>query len=158
MPSILLIHDNIKHSMKYSYMPTISHLYEIGSLHNTKGADSSFFRYYLSQVNESIKQKINTAIHVKRYGTIPSLTPFIMKPLHYKSALPFYKAMPYKYTPYKSTLYKSSSFYNTTYFSCPTRNRVFNIISNPASSIFLQNATSSEHMSTSSNPSFPRIR
>ena len=145
MPSILLIHDNIKHSMKYSYMPTISHLYEIGSLHNTKGADSSFFRYYLSQVNESIKQKINTAIHVKRYGTIPSLTPFIMKPLQ----------ISYNSTPYKSC-YKS--YYNTTYFSCPTRNRVFNIISNPASSIFLQNATSSEHMSTSSNPSFPRIR
>ena len=148
MPSILLIHDNIKHSMKYSYMPTISHLYEIGSLHNTKGADSSFFRYYLSQVNESIKQKINTAIHVKRYGTIPSLTPFIMKPLQipYKT---FYKNT--QLTPYKA-------YYNTTYFSCPTRNRVFNIISNPASSIFLQNATSSEHMSTSSNPSFPRIR
>ena len=153
MPSILLIHDNIKHSMKYSYMPTISHLYEIGSLHNTKGADSSFFRYYLSQVNESIKQKINTAIHVKRYGTIPSLTPFIMKPLQipYKASMPYKSALPYKSLPYKA-------YYNTTYFSCPTRNRVFNIISNPASSIFLQNATSSEHMSTSSNPSFPRIR
>lgn len=48
--------------------------------------------------------------------------------------------------------------YNTTLFSWPTRNRVFNMMSKPASSMFLQNATSSEHISTSSNPSFPRIR
>lgn len=52
----------------------------------------------------------------------------------------------------------SLPLYNTTFFSCPTRNRVFNMMSNPASSMFLQNATSSLHMSTSSNPSFPRIR
>jgi len=51
-----------------------------------------------------------------------------------------------------------SSIYNTTFFSCPTSNRVFNMMSYPASSMFLQNATSSLHMSTSSNPSFPRIR
>lgn len=50
------------------------------------------------------------------------------------------------------------SIYSTTLFSWPTRNRVFNIMSKPASSMFLQNATSSEHISTSSNPSFPRIR
>lgn len=139
MPSILLIHDNIKYAPHYSYMPGIvSHLYEIGSLHTTKGTNSSIFRYYLIQLNESITRKIHTAIHMKRYGTIPSLTPFIMKPLQ----IPYRSVVPY----------------NTTYFSCPTRNRVFNIISNPASSIFLQKATSSEHMSTSSNPSFPRIR
>ena len=142
MPSILLIHDNIKYIPHYSYMPTISHLYEIGSLYNTKGADSSFFRYYVVKLNESIKRKIHTAIHVKRYGTIPVLTPFIMKPLQ----IPCKSVIPCK------------SCYKTTHFSCPTRNRVFSIISNPASSIFLQNATSSEHISTSSNPSFPRIR
>ena len=50
------------------------------------------------------------------------------------------------------------SIYSTTLFSWPTRNRVFNMMSKPASSMFLQNATSSEHISTSSNPSFPRIR
>lgn len=47
--------------------------------------------------------------------------------------------------------------YSKTAFSWPTRNRVFNIMSKPASSIFLQNATSSLHMSTNSMPSFPRI-
>jgi hypothetical protein len=47
--------------------------------------------------------------------------------------------------------------YNKTAFSWPTRNRVFSIMSKPASSIFLQNATSSLHMSTNSIPSFPRI-
>lgn len=47
--------------------------------------------------------------------------------------------------------------YSKTAFSWPTRNRVFSIMSKPASSIFLQNATSSLHMSTNSMPSFPRI-
>ena len=45
----------------------------------------------------------------------------------------------------------------TTLFSCPTRNRVFNMMSKPASSIFLQKATSSLHISTNSKPFLPRI-
>ena len=45
----------------------------------------------------------------------------------------------------------------TTLFSWPTRRRVFNMMSKPASSMFLQNATSSLHMSTNSKPFLPRI-
>ena len=44
-----------------------------------------------------------------------------------------------------------------TLFSWPTRRRVFTMMSNPASSMFIQNATSSLHMSTNSKPFLPRI-
>ena len=121
-------------------------LYEIGSLHKTKGTDPSIISYYISSCINTLKHTIYMAIHYPRWQ----------------------KPSPYTFTVSKSfigehqkqfnRLYKPSAYYNTTFFSWPTRNRVFNMMSNPASSMFLQNATSSEHMSTSSNPSFPRIR
>lgn len=102
-------------------------IYEIGSLYQTKGGNNSIIHYYFKQFYNSVFDKIRCAIHIKQYGYIPALKPLKV------------------------------SIYKTTDFSWPTRSRVFNIMSKPASSIFLQNATSSLHISTSSTPSFPRI-
>ena len=111
-------------------------IYETGSLYQTKGGNNSIIHYYFKQLYNSVFDKLRCAIHMKQYGCIPGLKPFPI---------------------YKNLLIGSKDPYRTTDFSWPTRSRVFNIISNPASSMFLQNATSSLHISTSSSPSFPRI-
>jgi hypothetical protein len=103
-------------------------IYETGSLYKTKGSDNNIMNHYITQFYTSIRDKIRCAIYLKQHNCIPALKPL-----------------------------RINYLYNTTYFSWPTRNRVFNIMSNPASSMFLQNATSSLHISTKSNPSFPRI-
>lgn len=112
-------------------MSVVQTIYETGSLYKTKGGNNSIIHYYFKQLY-SVFDRIHCAIHLKRYGCIPELKPFIR-------------------------IQGSKDPYRTTDFSWPTRSRVFNIMSNPASSTFLQNATSSLHISTSSTPSFPRI-
>lgn len=134
--SIIQRATNIKKSVCF--------LYEIGSLHKTKGSSPNFISHYISSFFDTMKYTIYTAIHYHRPlpCTFTVSRSFIAD--HQKQFNRLYKP--------------SLPLYNTTFFSCPTRNRVFNMMSNPASSMFLQNATSSLHMSTSSNPSFPRIR
>ena len=108
---------------------------------------------YISSFFDTMKHTIYAAIHYQRPlpCTFTVSKSFITE--HQKQFNKMYKP--------QATFGKrkvTPSIYSTTLFSCPTRNRVFNIMSNPASSMFLQNATSSLHISTSSNPSFPRIR
>ena len=136
--SIIQRATNIKKSVCF--------LYEIGSLHKTKGVTPNFISHYISSFFDTMKHTIYTAIHYRRPlpCTFTVSRSFIAD--HQKQ---FNKMHTRKVTP---------SIYSTTLFSWPTRNRVFNIMSKPASSMFLQNATSSEHISTSSKPSFPRIR
>lgn len=136
--SIIQRATNIKKSVCF--------LYEIGSLHKTKGVTPNFISHYISSFFDTMKHTIYAAIHYRR----PLPCTFTVS----KSFITDHqKQFNRLYLPSVK-----SSIYNTTFFSCPTRNRVFNMMSNPASSMFLQNATSSLHMSTSSNPSFPRIR
>lgn len=111
-------------------MSVVQTIYETGSLYKTKGKNNSIIHYYFKQFYNSVFDKLRCAVHMKQYGCIPAIKP-LRFPTH--------------------------SIYRTTDFSWPTRSRVFNIMSKPASSIFLQNATSSLHISTSSTPSFPRI-
>ena len=128
----------------------LSDLYTVVSLHTTKGTDPCMISYYASHYYYAIHNTMHWMIYLGYYNKAPFCI------------IPFYKSYtlfkPYKSLPAYKSDYKSLPAYNTTLFSCPTRNRVFNIMSNPASSMFLQKATSSEHISTSSNPSFPRIR
>jgi len=120
-----------------NYKKSVDFLYEVGSLHKTKGSHPNIIQYYISSFFDTMKHTIYHAIHYQ-----PTKPPtFVVQ----RSFI----------TEYQKRFNKP---YNTTLFSWPTRNLVFNMMSNPASSIFLQNATSSLHMSTSSNPSFPRIR
>lgn len=130
---------------------SVCFLYEIGSLHKTKGATPNFISHYISSFFDTMKHTIYTAIHYHRPlpCTFTVSRSFIAD--HQKQFNRLYKPAAYQRL-------SSLPLYKTTFFSCPTRNRVFNMMSNPASSMFLQNATSSLHMSTSSNPSFPRIR
>lgn len=113
-------------------MSVVQTMYETGSLYKTKGGNNSIIHYYFKQFYNSVFDKLQCAVHMKRYGCIPALRPL-------------------------SILGSLGPNYRTTDFSWPTRSRVFNIMSKPASSIFLQKATSSLHISTSSTPSFPRI-
>lgn len=136
--SIIQRATNIKKSVCF--------LYEIGSLHKTKGVTPNFISHNISSFFDTMKHTIYAAIHYRR--PLPC-TFTVSKSFITEHQKQFNKMHTRKVTP---------SIYSTTFFSCPTRNRVFNMMSNPASSIFLQNATSSEHISTSSNPSFPRIR
>ena len=105
---------------------------------------------YISSFFDTMKHTIYAAIHYRQPlpCTFTVSKSFITE--HRKQFNRLYTIMAFSKV--------KPSIYSTTLFSCPTRNRVFNIMSNPASSIFLQNATSSLHISTSSNPSFPRIR
>lgn len=146
--SIIQRTTNIKKSVCF--------LYEVGSLHKTKGATPNFISYYISSFFDTMKHTIYTAIHYRRPlpCTFTVSRSFIAD--HQKQFNRLY--LPAAYQRSAAAYQRSASPYKTTLFSCPTRNRVFNIMSNPASSIFLQNATSSLHISTSSNPSFPRIR
>lgn len=143
--SIIQRATNIKKSVCF--------LYEIGSLHKTKGVTPNFISHNISSFFDTMKHTIYAAIHYRRPlpCTFTVSKSFITE--HQKQFNRLYKP--------QATFGKlkvKPSIYSTTFFSCPTRNRVFNMMSNPASSMFLQNATSSLHMSTSSNPSFPRIR
>ena len=136
--SIIQRATNIKKSVCF--------LYEIGSLHKTKGVTPNFISHNISSFFDTMKHTIYAAIHYRRPlpCTFTVSKSFITEHQKQFNRLYLSKVKP--------------SIYSTTFFSCPTRNRVFNMMSNPASSMFLQNATSSLHMSTSSNPSFPRIR
>ena len=131
-------------------MNIIQTIYKTGSLYKTKGENNNIIHYYFKQFYNNVFDKIHCAIHMKRYGCIPGLKPFpIYKNLLIGSKDPLIGS--------KDPLIGSKDPYRTTNFSWPTRSRVFNIMSNPASSMFLQNATSSLHISTNSTPSFPRI-
>jgi len=149
MPPILLTlsktDDSVFQKMT-NYKKSVDFLYEVGSLHKTKGSHPNIVQYYISSFFDTMKHTIYHAIHYQP----PKPPTFVVR----RSFITEYQK---SFTKPKATFGKPSA-YNTTLFSCPTRNRVFNMMSNPASSMFLQNATSSLHMSTSSNPSFPRIR
>ncbi len=140
MPPILLTlsktDDSVFQKMT-NYKKSVIFLYEVGSLHKTKGSHPNIIQYYISSFFDTMKHTIYHAIHYQP----PTPPTFVVQ----RSFI----------TEYQKQFMKP---YNTTLFSWPTRNLVFNMMSNPASSMFLQNATSSLHMSTSSNPSFPRIR
>ena len=157
--SIIQRATNIKKSVCF--------LYEIGSLHKTKGVTPNFISHYISSFFDTMKHTIYAAIHYRRplpctFTVSKSFITDYQKQFNrlYKPQATFGKPQVTFGKPQVTFgLPKvKPSIYSTTFFSCPTRNRVFNMMSNPASSIFLQNATSSLHMSTSSNPSFPRIR
>lgn len=120
MPSIIILTDDKPFINHIPFI--IQYCYKIGSLHKTKGQNSSIINYHLSK----LRQSVYLAAYMIRYG---------MSPL----------------------LHIWKKYYNTMAFSCPTRNRVLTMMSYPASSMFLQKATSSEHMSTNSLPLFPRI-
>ena len=157
-----------------NYKKSVDFLYEVGSLYKTKGSHPNIIQYYILSFCDTMKHTIYHAIHYQS----PKLPTFIVrrsfiteyqkqftKPSAYQrslsayhGSLSAYQRSPSAYQRSLSAYQRSASPYNTTLFSWPTRNRVFNMMSNPASSMFLQNATSSLHMSTSSNPSFPRIR
>ena len=150
---------------------SVCFLYKIGSLHKTKGSDSNIILYRVSSYINTMKHTIYNAIHYRKPkpNTFTVSSSFIKDHQKQFNRLykPYYQRLPMAYPPmayqrlpmaYQRLPIAYPPLYNTTLFSWPTRNLVFNIMSNPASSIFLQNATSSLHMSTSSNPSFPRIR
>ena len=143
-----------------NYKKSVDFLYEVGSLHKTKGSHPNIIQYYISSFFDTMKHTIYHAIHYQppKPSTFVVQRSFITE---YQKQFSKQKAYQRSASPYQrsaSPYQRSLSAYNTTLFSWPTRNLVFNMMSNPASSIFLQNATSSLHMSTSSNPSFPRIR
>jgi len=129
-----------------NYKKSVNFLYEVGSLHKTKGSHPNIIQYYISSFFGTMKHTIYHAIHYQP----PKPPTFVVQ----RSFITEYQK---QFSKPKATFGKAKP-YNTTLFSWPTRNLVFNMMSNPASSMFLQNATSSLHMSTSSNPSFPRIR
>jgi len=109
-------------------------------IHNTKHVLNMI--YESGSLNKT-KGKSNNIIHYyfkQLYNTIQTK-------IHTAACMYKYKTIP-ALVPYLQ---------RTTLFSCPTRNRVFNMMSKPASSIFLQKATSSLHMSTNSKPFLPRI-
>lgn len=114
-----------------------SDYYRVLSLHTTKGSSSCIIRHYITGWCTVMKRLITEAIHTTH------------------NKISGQNIIPYTFAS-KRTIH-TAMHYNTTLFSWPTRNRVFNIMSNPASSIFLQKATSSLHISTNSKPSFPRI-
>ena len=156
MPPILLTlsktDDSVFQKMT-NYKKSVNFLYEVGSLHKTKGSHPNIIQYYISSFFDTMKHTIYHAIHYQP----PKPPTFVVR----RSFITEYQKQFSKLSAYQrsaSPYQRSLSAYNTTLFSWPTRNLVFNMMSNPASSMFLQNATSSLHMSTSSNPSFPRIR
>ena len=131
--------------------------YTIMSYHTTKGKSDCIITHHLRQFYNTITRLVHEALYVSQYRLIYNAFPNAPSYMaRYKQA---YKSLAYPQA-YKSLAYPQSypQAYKITYFSWPTRKRVFNMMSNPASSTFLQNATSSEHMSTNSIPSFPRIR
>jgi len=139
-------------------MSVVQTIYETGSLYKTKGGNNNIIHYYFKQFYNNVFDKLRCAVHMKQYGCIPALKPFPI----YKN--PWIQPKNHWIQPKNHWIQPKNhwiqpKFYNyrTTDFSWPTRSRVFNIMSKPASSIFLQNATSSLHISTSSTPSFPRI-
>jgi len=147
MPPILLTlsktDDSVFQKMT-NYKKSVDFLYEVGSLHKTKGSHPNIIQYYISSFFDTMKHTIYHAIHYQP----PKPPTFVVR----RSFITEYQKQ------FSKATFGKPSPYNTTLFSWPTRNLVFNMMSNPASSMFLQNATSSLHMSTSSNPSFPRIR
>ena len=147
--SIIQRATNIKKSVCF--------LYEIGSLHKTKGVTPNFISHNISSFFDTMKHTIYAAIHYRRPlpCTFTVSKSFITE--HQKQFNRLYKPQATFGKPAVKPSVKPS-IYSTTLFSWPTRNRVFNMMSKPASSMFLQNATSSLHISTSSKPSFPRIR
>ena len=146
-------------------MSVVQTIYETGSLHKTKGGNNSIIHYYFKQFYNNVFDKLRCAVHMKQYGCIPTLKPFsIYKNPWIQPKNPWIQPKNPWIQPNNPWIQPKNpwiqpKFYNyrTTDFSWPTRSRVFNIMSKPASSIFLQNATSSLHISTSSTPSFPRI-
>ena len=147
--------DNCNETTLYSRirntMSVVQTIYETGSLYKTKGGNNSIIHYYFKQFYNNVFDKLRCAVHMKQYGCIPALKPFsIYKNPWIQPKNPWIQS--------KNPWIQPKNYnYRTTDFSWPTRSRVFNIMSKPASSIFLQNATSSLHISTSSTPSFPRI-
>ena len=163
MPPILLTlsktDDSVFQKMT-NYKKSVNFLYEVGSLHKTKGSHPNIIQYYISSFFDTMKHTIYHAIHYQP----PTPPTFVVQRSFITEYQKQFSKPKATFGKPKATFGKPKATfgkpkpYNTTLFSWPTRNLVFNMMSNPASSMFLQNATSSLHMSTSSNPSFPRIR